>query len=105
MNQVKASDSPLYDPNTLRTIFLNFEESDWEKALEDFHDTDIDLPATMIVDGKTYEGVGVRFRGMSSYGMVPTGHKRSFNVSVDYINSKQDLLGYNTLNLLKQPRR
>ncbi len=61
MNQVKASDSPLYDPNTLRTIFLNFEESDWEKALEDFHDTDIDLPATMIVDGKRMKVLAFAF--------------------------------------------
>ncbi len=27
-----------------------------------------------MVDGKTYTGVGVHFRGMSSYGMVPTGY-------------------------------
>ncbi len=61
----------LYDPATLRTIFLQFEEADWEQALADFKNTDVDVPATAIVDGKTYKDVGVHFRGMSSYMMVP----------------------------------
>ena len=39
------------------------------KKLEDFHGTDVDVPAKLTVDGKTYPDVGVHFRGMSSYGM------------------------------------
>ncbi len=54
----------------------------------------------MVVDGKEYANVGIRFRGMSSYGMVPSGSKRSFNVSVDLVDKEQKLYGYNTLNLL-----
>ena len=42
----------------------------------------------------------MRFRGMSSYGMVPTGYKRSFNVSIDLADEDQRLYGYKTLNLL-----
>src|SRR5687767_9944004 len=56
----------LYDPTALRTIFLTFENADWEKELEAFNNTDVDVPAKAIVDGKTYEGVGVHFRGASS---------------------------------------
>ncbi|MEW4528359.1 CotH kinase family protein [Maioricimonas sp. JC845] len=93
-------DADLYDPTVLRTLFFEFEDEDWEKELEDFHGTDVDVPARMIVDGKTYENVGMRFRGMSSYGMVPTGYKRSFNVSVDLADPDQRLQGYKTLNLL-----
>jgi spore coat protein CotH len=100
VSDVKASDTSLYDANTLRTIFLTFEESDWEKALEDFHDTDVDVAATMNVDGKEYPGVGIRFRGMSSYRMVQSGYKRSLNLSVDMVDEDQKLLGYSTLNLL-----
>ena len=62
---------PLYDPATLRTIFLEFENADWEQELADFHNTDVDVPATLTVDGKTYQDVGVHFRGMSSFMMVP----------------------------------
>ncbi|MEZ6119693.1 MAG: CotH kinase family protein [Pirellulaceae bacterium] len=79
---------------------MEFENADWEKELEAFHGTDVDVPARMTVDGKSYENVGVHFRGMSSYGMVPTGMKRSLNLSVDYVHSDQELYGYSTLNLL-----
>ena len=31
----------------------------------DFHGTDVEVPAKLIVDGKTYDDVGVYFRGAS----------------------------------------
>jgi spore coat protein CotH len=68
--------------------------------MAEFKNTDIDVPATLIVDGKTYPNVGVSFRGASSFGMVPAGSKRSLNLSMDHADSKQRLLGYKTLNLL-----
>lgn len=94
-----ASDN-LYDPHVIRTLFFEFENKDWESELEEFRSSDVDVTATLIVDGKTYPNVGVHFRGMSSYGMVPTGSKRSLNVSLDLVDSKQRLYGYKNLNLL-----
>ena len=91
---------PLYDPRTLRTVFLQFENADWEQELADFNNTDVEVPATAIVDGKTYKNVGVHFRGMSSYMMVPAGLKRSLNLTFDFVDDKQNLGGYRTLNLL-----
>ena len=90
----------LYDPDTLRTIFLQFEEPDWEQALADFNNTDVDVLATATVDGKTYKDVGVHFRGMSSYFMVPAGLKHSLNLSFDLVHESQVLNGYRTINLL-----
>ncbi|MHB8969406.1 MAG: CotH kinase family protein [Pirellulaceae bacterium] len=90
----------LYDPEIVRTIFLQFENKDWEEELEDFRSTDVDVPAQMIVDGDTFENVGVRFRGNTSYMMVPRGSKRSLNLTVDYGKKEQRLLGRTTLNLL-----
>jgi spore coat protein CotH len=93
--------SPVYDPATLRTVFLKFEADDWEQELAAFNNTDVDVPAALTVDGKTYKDpVGVHFRGASSYFMVPEGRKRSLNVSIDFVDGKQDLGGYKTLNLL-----
>ena len=92
--------TPLYDLGTLRTIFLQFESEDWERELADFHNTDVEVPATMTVDGRTYKSVGVQFRGASSFRMVPEGLKRSLNVSIDSIVDDQNLGGYRTLNLL-----
>ncbi|MSU36164.1 MAG: hypothetical protein EXS36_13895 [Pedosphaera sp.] len=90
----------LYDPKMLRTFFLEFENADWEKELEDFHNTDVEVPVRLIVDGKTYPDVGVHFRGMSSYGMVGEGRKRSLNLTLDFVHKDQNIGGYRTLNLL-----
>jgi spore coat protein CotH len=97
---VQPASGDLYAADTLRTIFLDFENTDWEAELEAFHGTDVEVPATMTVDGETYPGVGIHFRGMSSYMMVPAGKKRSLNVSIDFTEKKQRLEGYKTLNLL-----
>ncbi len=89
-----------YDEKVLRTIFLTFEASDWEDELAAFSHTDVDVPAKLVVDGKSYEEVGVAFRGMSSLMGVGKGAKRSLNLSIDHTNKKQRLLGYKNVNLL-----
>ncbi|MBM3836406.1 MAG: spore coat protein CotH [Verrucomicrobia bacterium] len=92
--------TPLYDSFTLRTLFLEFENADWEKELADFYHTDVEVPAKLRVDGRTYREVGVHFRGTTSYMSVGEGQKRSLNLSLDFVHGKQDLHGYTTLNLL-----
>ena len=92
-------DPGLYDAKTLRTLYLRFHDADWYEQLGDFYRTDVDVPADLIVDGKLYQSVGVRFRGSSSYFTVQN-EKKSFNIAVDYGDDKQRLYGYKTLNLL-----
>jgi len=87
----------LYDEKVLRTLYLQFPNADWFEELEDFSRTDVEVPADLIVDGKVYPSVGVRFRGGSSMG-APV--KKPFNIAIDYDDSKQRLYGYKTLNLL-----
>ena len=93
-------DAPFYDLTTLRTVFIQFPAPNWEVLLEPNYRRDVDVPATVIIDGATYRDVGVRFRGNSSYRMVPTGFKRSLNLSFDAVHADQQVGGYNTLNLL-----
>jgi hypothetical protein len=94
-----SGDPDLYDANTLRTIYLRFHDADWYEQLGDFYRTDVDVPADLIVDGKVYQSVGIRFRGSSSYFTVQN-EKKSFNIAVDYGDDRQRLYGYKTLNLL-----
>ena len=68
----------LYDASTLRTLYLRFHDEDWYEQLSDFYRTDINLPADLIVDGKVYPSVGVRFRGSSSYFGIRDSEKKSF---------------------------
>lgn len=91
---------PLYDLTVLRTLFLEFDTPDWEAEMAEFNNTDVEMPAVLTVDGKAYKDVGVHFRGASSFMMVPAGRKRSLNLSLDWVNKDQRLLGYRTLNLL-----
>jgi hypothetical protein len=91
---------PFYDLGTLRTLFFDFEDANWEKELMAFKETDIEVPATMTVDGRTYPDVGMSFRGSSSFMMVPEGLKHSINVSVDFANKTQNVGGHRSLNLL-----
>lgn len=93
-------DQDLYDRSVVRTLFLTFENQDWESELADFKPTDVEVDATLMVDGKEYPLVGVSFRGASSFGMVPAGSKRSLNISMDMADEDQRLLGYKSLNLL-----
>lgn len=92
--------APLYDLGTLRTVFIQFEQADWQPELDAFWNTDVEVPATVTVDGIAYRDVGVHYRGASSFMMVPAGSKRSLNLSFDFVQPSQRLRGVRTLNLL-----
>jgi hypothetical protein len=92
--------TPFYDNATIRTLFLTFEDEDWERQLMAFWRTDVDVPATLTVDGRAYRDVGIQFHGNSSFAGVPMGLKHSMNVSLDYVRENQDVESYNTLLLL-----
>ena len=94
------AETPLYDADAVRTLFLRFDADDWYDELRDLYHTEVDVPATLIVDGHEYPGVGVRFRGNSSYFMTGESLKKSWNISLDWEHKGQRLHGYRTLNLL-----
>jgi len=93
-------DKPFYDPTIVRTLFLEFESDDWAAEMAVFNNTDVEMPAQLTVDGKIYPDVGVHYRGLSSFMMVPADRKRSLNISLDYVHDGQDIDSYNTFNLL-----
>jgi hypothetical protein len=91
--------APLYDAATLRTFFIEFENPEWEAELVAFNNTDVEVPATVTVDGGVYRDVGMHFRGNSSFG-VGNGYKRSLNLTFDFVHEDQAIGGYRTLNFL-----
>ncbi len=99
LTSVPEGSPPLYDAETLRTLYLRFHHKDWAEQMNAFYRTDVEVPADLIVDGKVYADVGVHFRGTSSYFTVRS-EKKSFNIAVDYGEDGQRLYGYKTLNLL-----
>lgn len=94
------SEESLYDMGTLRTLFIDFEDADWEKEMVEFYHSDVEVPAKLTVDGKVYNDIGIHFRGASSFFMVSDGKKRSLNISIDFVHADQRLNGYRSLHLL-----
>ncbi len=89
----------LYDSAIVRTINLNFAQPNYWTLLTSNYSSKTDLPATMTVDGVTFDSVGVRFKGQTSYMGTTNSQKKSFNITLDYVRPKQSLMGYQTLNL------
>ncbi|MCC6541887.1 MAG: CotH kinase family protein, partial [Flavobacteriales bacterium] len=90
----------LYAKQTIRTLDLQFAQSSYWNVLTQNYNSQTDIPATLTVDGVVYDSVGVRFKGQTSYSMLPSGsQKRSFNITMDHAIADQDLMGYETLNL------
>lgn len=92
-------DKGLYHGGTLRTFFIDFDKDDWNTELAAFYRTDVEVPATVTVDGKEYKDVGIAYRGNSSYFGVG-GKKKSWNLRFDAVHDGQNIYGYRTLNLL-----
>jgi len=93
-------DHDLYDVNVIRTVFIDFANANWHEDMKLFYRTDIDEPATVTVDGVAYPGVGVHFRGSSSYFSVVNRDKKSMSLSFNHEDKKQTLRGLKSVNLL-----
>ncbi len=93
----------LYDITLLRSISLTFTQSNWQSLLTTGRTTGSNTLANLIMDnGAAIGGVGVRYRGNTSFtglggGGAPT--KKSVNIDINYTNETSDLMGYKTVNL------
>ena len=95
-----AEEEDFYDDAVLRTLRLEFPQSNWWSQLEANYQAKENILATLVVDEVVYEDVGVRFRGNTSYMMTGDSQKKSFNIEIDYTLEDQRLMGYKTLNLI-----
>jgi hypothetical protein len=94
-----SNSTGFYDDNTIRTIYLEFAQSDYKAQLAANYQTRTNILAKMTVDGVVYDSVGVHYKGNTSYNMVQNSDKKSFNISLDFVHPDQKIMGYGTLNL------
>jgi hypothetical protein len=85
-----------YDETKIPRVDLIFSQTDYWSQMTANYASKKDIVANMIYNGRTYPNIGVRFRGNTSYQRVP-GQKKSFSVTMDFQDPKQDLDGYETL--------
>ena len=92
------SASGLYDSAIIRSVYLDFPQSNYWNLLLGNYASKTEIPASMTVDGVVYDSVGIRFKGNTSYTMTGNSQKKPFNISVDYVHDDQRIMGYKTLN-------
>ena len=88
-----------YDINTINTIELTFEESNWDYLLDQLaaEGNEGRLLGTATINGITYDSVGVRYKGNSTYNASQI--KNPLNIKLDYIIDNQTHEDYGTLKL------
>lgn len=88
----------LYDNSSITTIEITFSQSNWDQILDTYYANGNDerLIATVVINGESFDSVGVKYKGNSTYNANNT--KNPFNIKLDeFIN--QDYQGYTTLKL------
>ena len=91
-------DHPFFEYDQVHEIRLYFEEDDfWDILTENFED-EIYLEAGFEWEDYSFEIVGVRFKGGSSYTSNPT-MKKSFKIDFDVFTEDQNIQGLYKINL------
>ena len=89
--------SGFYNKDSIKNIYLNFPQSNYWTLLSNNYASETNIHAEMIYDGVSYDSVGVRFRGNTSYTTIGTSQKKSFSVETDFNDSTLKVMGYNDL--------
>jgi hypothetical protein len=94
----KSAPRPLFDKKTIGDIRLTLPVKNWVDALDSMRIYGMGmLTGKAVVDGQTYEGVGVRFRGDKSYQM---GLKRNpLTIKLNHTDPEASHQGYPQLKL------
>ena len=95
-----------YDINTINTIEITFEESNWDYLLEQLAAAGNEerLVGIVALNGEVFDSVGIRYKGNSTYS--PNQVKNPLNIKLDYIIDDQLIEGYGTIklaNVFKDP--
>lgn len=88
----------LYDNEIVGSIEITFTQSNWDQILDTYYANGNDerLIATVVINGESFDSVGVKYKGNSTYN--PNNVKNPFNIKLDEF-IKQDYQGYTTLKL------
>ena len=88
----------LYDTDHISTLELTIDTPNWDAVLDTYYNNGEGerLLATLIIDGVSFDSVGVRYKGNATYS--PQNTKNPFNIKIDYVKN-QDYQGFETLKL------
>jgi hypothetical protein len=86
-------DPDLYDLAAYRVMELTFDQSNWAAQLDAEYGNEVNLSADLSLDGELHPGVGVRYKGDTSYRLATTA-KKSFSVYVDETDPDLTLMNF-----------
>lgn len=102
----KKAQKGFYALDEVNDVYLEFADDNWYEQLEAIRDAELDsggqssdeyLPATLTYGDTVVEGVGVQFKGQTSFYRAET--RKSFDIDIDFTDKKAELEGYSKLNL------
>ena len=87
-----------YDINTINTIEITFQESNWDQILDQYYaDGDEErLVGSVSINGQVFDSAGIRYKGNSTYSSNQV--KNPLNIKLDHIID-QTIEGYGTIKL------
>jgi len=93
------SQSNFYAVDSLRELRIYFYDNDWDYQLDNLYvqGNNDRILANLIIDGSSYDSVGVRYKGFSSVSVDRV--KNPFNIKLDYTIEGQDHQGIDKLKL------
>jgi hypothetical protein len=89
-----------YDINYIREIRIRFKESNWDHILDSLfsnYGENAKLEGDISIDGHVFYGVGIRYKGYSSWDEDQV--KNPFNIELDYKRPNQNYQGFTRLKL------
>lgn len=94
-----AAGEHLFAGSQVHTVSITLPQPAWRETLAARHDAGDEtyLPATVVVNGVTYDSVGVRFKGHSSY--LYSNDKKPFRLAFDEYHGSQRLDGLKGVHL------
>lgn len=100
---LQTSAQGLYDLDSLRSIYITFDNPDWHQIMVDnwFAQNGEREPAEIIFNGNTYEDVAIRYKGNATFFIANDGDnpKLPLNIDMNDLNPDQDLMGFNKVKL------
>ncbi|MCC6348870.1 MAG: CotH kinase family protein [Candidatus Eisenbacteria bacterium] len=94
-----AAGDSLFAGDQVHAISIAFAQPAWRETLAAWHDAGVEtyLPAVVVVNGASYDSVGVRFKGQSSY--LFSNDKKPFRLVFDEFRGSQRLDGLKSVHL------
>src|SRR5690606_36545595 len=86
-----------YHLDSIRDVSLTFEQPNYWALMTANYASETNIPASLTYEGETFQDVGVRFRGNTSYVQTGNSPKKSFSVEMDFIEEDQVVAGYKNL--------